>query len=174
MVRCRRIRAMRSPFSSTGKMGHLAALMLVLWLGGLSCVLGCTIRKAGATVEERVSSTQSGTTVIEAGSSCPSGKAAQGCCKKGATSAKEPKPLTHEALTTSLPSPSGGRGCCPLLGNTADVARRSRVGETPLAASLETAGPRVVNDQRQLATPAHPPRLADRGHTYLRHCVFLI
>lgn len=81
---------------------------------------------------------------------------------------------TFPAELAGTPRPSGAMNCCPLTGASATVATRPRVNDAPEAAFVErTTLPAFLSDAETSAlTP--PLRLPNRGHTYLRCCVFLI
>ena len=77
------------------------------------------------------------------------------------------------ALSGTLP-PSGSMNCCPLSRPVATVVTKLRSDNNPSATTPErTASPAFISDAQ--TSPLSPPlRLPNRGHTYLRCCVFLI
>jgi hypothetical protein len=82
----------------------------------------------------------------------------------------------REILATELaglPPPSGAMNCCPLISACAAGVTK-RANDTLVAALLErTALPAFLNNA-ETSPLTTPLRLPNRGHTYLRCCVFLI
>ena len=99
------------------------------------------------------------------------------CCKKSRTEATPTPPSTEARIATSVefgPSSSGMMTDCPLAGSKAAVVTKTR-GDGPhasqaVAHSYHPAPKSAEQPARLSATPLLP----NRGHTYLRCCVFLI
>lgn len=134
----------------------LVALLLVLWMAGLGCVIGCEMSIATATPEEEQAAT-------ETEDSCP--MASRDCCRKSEdNSAKSVKTIPHN---TSTPS------CCPLTGQAADPARKVGSANAPLT----TAGSWLLfasNSNYTSRLLFKKPLIANKGSTHLRCCVFRI
>jgi hypothetical protein len=147
--------AMRFNWPTTKRMLQLhSAFFVLLWWGGLNCLSGCLIPKAG----------------VDGESYCSMGGEGGDCCHARAGGEESLSSKSVGAPSTSVQSLS----CCSLLSLSGDVSRDlravdgaatsailSRIGFTP------ESGPRA-----QL--PDRWARLPDRGGTHLLHCVFLI
>ena len=72
-----------------------------------------------------------------------------------------------------LPPPSGAMSCCPLMNAAAAVVAKPRVNDAT-AAAIESATLPALLKHISTAPLSAPLRLPNRGHTYLRCCVFLI
>jgi hypothetical protein len=139
---------------------RLAALVLVLWLAGVACIIGCEMNTAAATVTRAPG--EAAQTATE-GESCDT-TAGHDCCQKkkgGGT------PSLRSSQTGSHSS------CCPLAALSADPARKLGTKNVPLALagkSLQSASARRIPAE----LPSYKLRVPDRGSTHLRLCVFLI
>lgn len=138
---------------------RLAALALVLWLGGLGCLFGCEF-SGSASAESSVSSQSALSCSMSAKSHCCHSQPARGA---------------QEQTSAGLPPQSGGEmSGCPLAGQSAVVTSKPRVADVAvlaLASERFLTAPRV---ETQDASFAARQRVPDRGSTYLRCCVFLI
>ena len=132
----------------------LAALLLIFWMAGLGCVIGCEMSIAEAQPEEETAASAD---------SCP--MASRDCCRKSEDDSAESVETTHR--NTNAPS------CCPLTGQAADPARKVSSSDAP----LKEAGSWLL-----LASNFNPtsklsfqkPLVTNKGSTHLRCCVFLI
>lgn len=160
-------------FLASAKFTRLALVpLLAFWIAGTGCLLGCERMVAAA------SRLDDGTHLdtIVAGDSCASQKGHDCCAKRNN---RKSIPITVSETSSSidffLPSKdaSGAFGC-PLAANRAVVLGKAGTIQPP---AVETIGARLtlyssVNERRASATETlFPP---NRGHTYLRCCVFLI
>lgn len=157
-------------FLASAKFTRLALVpLLAFWIAGTGCLLGC---------ERMVAAANHGTHLdtIVAGDSCASQKG-HDCCAKRNNSKSLPVTVseTPSSIDFFLPSKdaSGAFGC-PLAANRAVVLGKAGTIQPP---AVETIGARLplyssVNELRASTTETlFPP---NRGHTYLRCCVFLI
>lgn len=153
-----RIQMMRTPLIQLGGIiRRLAALALVLWLGGVGCLIGCEIEVSAATAAPAQAPSPA--------TSCPafSGPA---CCHK-------PQGESGQAAAQIAPQSAGAMSCCPLSGQSAAIANKPRVDSSALALTASSALP--LSRIKILAVrPAGRLLVPDRGGTYLRCCVFLI
>ena len=134
---------------------RLAASVLVLWLAGVGCIIGCEMNVAAAHKDESLTASE--------GESCPT-SSGHDCCKEddgdGAGNVRLPKHTTNVS-------------CCPLAGVSADAARKISIKDVPLA--VAGSGLPVASDSRtSTPLPTYQLRVPDRGSTHLRCCVFLI
>ncbi len=148
---------------NSGLVRKAAALTLVLWLGGLSCLLGCAMDASAAPATEPGISTKTVSAMAE--HSSPSGHE---CCR--ATKNGGDVSFTDTSLQTT-----DAMSCCPLLaGQSSDRARKSRVGDElspALSAGIALPSLRL---ERHITPFACEGRQLDRGGTYLRCRVLLI
>lgn len=136
---------------------RVVASVLVLWLAGVGCIIGCEI-KASAAHEEEVQ-------VASEGESCPVSSSRHDCCRKedadGTANVETPKHVAHIS-------------CCPLaVVSAVDPARKVGTKDVPVAVAVR--GLHAVPDSRiSTPLPSNRLRVPDRGGTHLRCCVFLI
>jgi len=178
-------------FSSSKIVRFLLAPLLSLWVAGAGCMLGCegmvAAAAAGAIEQNRALHSEHSSTIVASGHACSSGGSSaassdevnrsHSCCKKGSTEVKPKAQRVSPGAATLIEfgaSSSGTMKDCPLAGSKEAVATKSRRGEA-------SASPAVAHSylppQKFLAQPtplSALPLLPNRGHTYLRCCVFLI
>lgn len=156
--------------------------ILSLWVAGAGCMLGCEGMVARAATPsgsspERHSGHHSGrkATIIATGHACSSGGSHSCCAKK----AGEKKPAAERAgkLDTTLfafGGSSAGMMNCPLAVGRSAIAAKIRSSDVASAPTLAHSILPAENFLEQTAPLSAPLRLPNRGHTYLRCCVFLI
>lgn len=136
---------------------RIVALTLVLWLGGVGCLVGCEM--------EPDAFAHSAPEISASSTSCPA-SSGHTCCHQ-----QERDP--DAANIGTLPSSSGELSCCPFANWAVEAARKVRSVDAPLAVaaskllSLPTAS-------GYTSPPIAQGRDPDRRDTYLRCCVFLI
>ncbi len=136
---------------------RLIALALVLWLGGVGCLVGCEMNVSAATVSKAQASDQA--------ASCPAFSGAD-CCRHA-------KSDGAQAIARTAPQSDGAMSCCPLAGHSSLVASKPYVGSPSLAlaASAVLPAPKV---ETYITRAINQLPMRDRGLTYLLCCVFLI
>lgn len=164
-------------------------LALSFWIAGAGCMFGCQNMSAfaGASGEAvgNEPGVESGLATIVSGDACAA-RGSHDCCAKKKTEAKAKTHNANNRLTLKLatlisqseslntvPS-SGGRECPLALGRAIAIAKRSDNYQTatPTVTAIATPALPVVNEHHfALSRSWHLP---NRGHTYLRCCVFLI
>jgi hypothetical protein len=138
---------LRSGFYRTFR--RSAALALVLWLGGVVCLV---VRPADASVE------------INAG---PCAMAAGHTRHARKSGDQKPRAGTPPQFNDSMT-------CCPLAGQAAVEAGKPRAADT-LDLALTPNNPLLAPESTPpTGRPSGKTRVPDRGGTYLRCCVFLI
>ena len=166
------------------------ALAVALWMAGAGCMLGCGNMTAAAAGE--IASPASTSTIVAAGSACASMHSHDSCPNHRAHSAaKVPaKPLsdklqfvagarkqilaeTNEKLEFVGQSPATMMDC-PLAVNATAALSKAGSDQANIALPSSSARASLPNSPEQTSTFARPLRLPNRGHTYLRCCVFLI
>lgn len=165
--------------SSSRILRIILAPALSLWVAGAGCMLGCEgmVAAAAARISNAASHHEESSKIVATGHACSSGEKAQShdCCKGTAKSQSEPKAaLTDATIPSATESQSGTMNACPLAVSRAAVVSKTRVGDIsePAAAQQSLRSSDVTREQT--APLSSPLRLPNRGHTYLRCCVFLI
>lgn len=127
-------------------LSRLAALRLALWLGGLSCALGCFAPALASDHHEAVALAGSSTEAVPAEPDC-----ADDCC-----------PPSRDKQDTS-----GDMKCCPLLGPSVDTVRKASApaSASAVAGHADSALPVVA---ASAALPSDSQLHLERGPTYLR------
>ena len=176
-----------SSFSSSIIVRFLLAPLLIFWVAGAGCMLGCEGTVAAATATEQQPSTAlhsaQAVTIVASGHACSSGTSSShqintshSCCKKDSAEVK-PKALRSSTgfatLVQSDSSSSGMMKDCPLAGSKTAVVIKSGSGNSEASPAVAHSYLSAQNFLEQ-APPSTSPRLPNRGHTYLRCCVFLI
>ena len=167
------------------------AFAVALWMAGAGCLLGCENNVASAATEGSDGSKSS--TLVVSGDACAAAHSASCCSTHGAktkrsTKAKQNgKPQNsksaHSKLTRHSPgnlqtlapdSSSSSMMNCPLAVNSTAVLSKS--GPDNVDGHLEAGGTStpIAAGIKHSTALVRPPRLPNRGHTYLRCCVFLI
>ncbi len=150
------------------------APLLVFWIAGMPCLFGCgMIAQATTTAASPMSNAQG---VVEAAESCGSSKSHACCAKKrgaDATTAEQHTNSSAQFLDGQQDLPSGSMGDCPMAVNAIAPISKVSFGHSAqlLLTQAELPPVRATDQPIPLFTPL---RLPNRGHTYLRCCVFLI
>ena len=161
------------------------ALAVALWMAGAGCMLGCENMVSAAAASELHPATKSSELVVS-GDACASMQGHDCCAKRGGKSvAQSPKKSAKShapvedaqpgGLTTSqFEATSSGMFDCPLAINANAALTKPRPDQSSVALLSHGLTPSVSNVNEQTISFARPLRLPNRGHTYLRCCVFLI
>ena len=130
------------------------AVFIMLWWGGLNCLSGCLLPKAGASGE----------------SHCSMNGAGGDCCQTQAGGEESVSSKSVGAPSTSIQSLS----CCSLLSLSGEAGRDVRAtdgaADSPISSRIEF----TPESKPRVQIPDRWARLPDRGGTQLLHCVFLI
>lgn len=156
---------------ATGRITRLTLVpLLVFWVAGTGCLIGCEKLVIAAIQTDHHSRMGN---VIEAGESCAAMKSHDCCTKQSKKVARTPasENTQFEFLVPSRTSDFFG---CPLAANRTAVL--GKVGSIPGPTALDTIGFNGPDDANaQFASKINTNLVpANRGHTYLRCCVFLI
>jgi hypothetical protein len=130
------------------------AVFVLLWWGGLNCLSGCLIPKAGANGE----------------SHCSMSGAGGDCCQTQAGGEESVSSKSVGAPSTSIQSPS----CCSLLSLSGEAGRDVRATDSAAASAISGRIEFTLESKPRVQVPERWARLPDCGGTYLLHCVFLI
>jgi hypothetical protein len=153
------------------------APVLSFWVAGAGCMIGCERMVAAAARPEARAGYHSkrSSTIVASGHACSSQKS-HDCCQKNREQ-DSPKSSqsnrSNEPLVTSGGSSSTPINCPFAVSRTAVVAK-AQWRDTNASVVLAVSKPGQQNLLEQTAPLSPPPRLPNRGHTYLRCCVFLI
>jgi hypothetical protein len=152
------------------------AAMLVLWFGGLGCLLGC-INDARAASYDESGAAQHGGMSMSGGMA--SGQMVAGhheCCRaRRASSRRASKSKETTGSLTTSPSSSSHTQCCPLsAAGVSGVAHKPRAAVEATQTFLFNAAQSWLEMQTQAAPSNDSLSLPNRGHTRLLGCVFLI
>jgi hypothetical protein len=150
--------------------------LLVLWIAGTGCLIGCE-NNVQVAANLTVGHPSQALATIVSGDACASSKS-HDCCAKRNAGAKSASPHSEQIAARALvplgEDSSGTMGRCPLALNATAVIAKVRYQESALVAAVVPAlvPPASIGEQSfPLSTQT---RVANRGHTYLRCCVFLI
>jgi hypothetical protein len=176
-------------FSSIKILRVVLALTVALWMAGAGCLLGCENNIAAAASDAPL---PNASTIVASGEACASSRG-HDCCAKSRTSGARSmhgsnhhgvEPATRagqkstdanaRGLASSLGTVPRSMESCPLAVNaTAVLSKAGGEQSNPIVAIAQLDAPRL-NSQLQTIALSSPLRLPNRGHTYLRCCVFLI
>jgi hypothetical protein len=162
---------------------------LVFWISGLGCILGCeSLTQGGSSaMPAGAGHAHAGASTVVSTSSCH--KAIDhSCCSKRSSASNRSPAAWHE-----LPAREGAGGLPKLLTTSASIIEMAdgMKRECPMALNAKALGTRVRTDEsatsiafERIEVPPFnavdstvspvPSFLNNRGHTYLRCCVFLI
>lgn len=155
------------------------ALAVAFWMAGAGCLLGCESMIAAASSGEPQSQF-SDLTVVASGDACASMRSHDCCAKrnKHAQTSHSTTPATDATSTSAFAlvlghTPTSMREC-PLAVTATAVL--SKTNHNPSAGPLLLARPSgfIPQVEEQTRPLSQQIRLPNRGHTYLRCCVFLI
>lgn len=179
----------------------MLALAVALWMAGAGCMLGCEKMVAAAAANEHMSPANAyhaNSNTIVSGDACASMHSHDCCARRGAGSAAQPAqaavqsnarpddgwnaaansrtaaPAIVSSLVAELTAPFSAMTDCPLAVNATAALSKARPDQATVAAPL-TRPNFAPPPLQELTTAQSPPLvLPNRGHTYLRCCVFLI
>ena len=171
-----RLGAMMGNFSSARLVRFILAPVLSLWVAGLGCMMGCEgFVKAAETNPGVTAKPHSGhkSTIVASGHACSSGHARAKNAGEARPQAQRTRTADRALITADKPS-SGRMKGCPLAVSRVAVITKTRGDEANSSPALTHSTLPAENFPEQTAPLSIPPRLPNRGHTYLRCCVFLI
>ena len=160
-------------------------LALSLWIAGAGCMFGCRDMTAFAATGNEAVSAEQGLDAIVSGDACAA-NGSHDCCAKKKAEAKaktqnagnrltlELATLISKSETLNTAPSSGGRECPLALSRAIAITKRSDNKQSSTPAVIAVTTPPVPVTSEQHVALSRPSRLPNRGHTYLRYCVFLI
>jgi hypothetical protein len=162
-------------FASIKVLRVALSLTVAFWMAGAGCMLGCGNMTAMA-ASDHAPSTDA--TVVVANDSCAAMHGHDCCAKRAAK--KAPAKEASEFLSpiaAALESDGFSPAAmdCPLAVNaSAALAKVQQQDDPDAVVTSETHREIFASLSEQSRALATPLRLPNRGHTYLRCCVFLI
>lgn len=153
------------------------AIAVALWMAGAGCLLGCeNAVMAASSLSVAVSDSPT-----VSGDACASSRSHDCCAKRKSISSH---PQRAPGITSNLPVntlasglgaiPSPSMADCPLAVNASAVVSRARQDQSSDGIPLDRLNVALPVLREQVLALSSPLRLPNRGHTYLRCCVFLI
>lgn len=143
-------------------------------------MLGCE-NMVTAAASNATTSPANSPTIIATGEACASMHSHDCCARHGAKRAPSSsgKSKTREiasatAVMAELGATSSSMMDCPLAVNATAELSKAKQDQSSSALLLTRANGSIPHLQEQATALSPPPRLPNRGHTYLRCCVFLI
>ncbi len=164
-------------FSSSRLLRFVLAPLLSIWVAGAGCMLGCESMVAAATTVKTDSThhLKQSSKIVASGHACSSQKP-HDCCQKSHDEIRPKAPQSsslNTALTASGRSSSVPTSCPFAVSRTAVVTKAQGGDKSVSALLVKTSRPAQIFLEQP--APLSPPlRMPNRGHTYLRCCVFLI
>lgn len=159
------------------------APVLSFWVAGAGCMLGCEGMVAAASPEQPNAShhAKRTSTIVASGHACSSAKS-HSCCSAKSSESTTSESKAHQATAPKVsdqnPVASGrsssGPMNCPFAVSRAVAVNKPQGSEKKSAAVLAHSTPVTESFAEQLVPLSRSLRLPNRGHTYLRCCVFLI
>ncbi len=171
--------------SSVKLIRYVLVPTLSLWIAGAGCMLGCEGMVAAAASRSvgAASHSNHSLSIVASGHACSSAKSHE-CCAKNKDEAgpkshslKSYSSYSKDTGNTPLVAPdrsSSGMMNCPLAVGRVAAAAKARSVDASDSAALPASPFAADTSHEQTARLSTPLRLPNRGHTYLRCCVFLI
>ena len=166
--------------SSTRIVRVVLALAVAFWMAGAGCMLGCENMVAAA-ASSAASSPASAPTIIATGEACASIHSHDCCARHGARRAQSSSAQSNSSAVdstavamTDLGATSGSMMDCPLAINATAALSKAKQDQSSNALLLTRANGSIPDLHEHGTALSLPPRLPNRGQTYLRCCVFLI
>ena len=158
------------------------AFAVALWMAGAGCLLGCEKYSAAAStnLKQPVEATES----VATGGTCAHHRAnakhvsnaqqVSNSLSAGANKSEATKRSAANALTFAFGARPSSMMDCPLAVNTTAALSKTGTDNAYAQVALTSVNQSALDSLEQTTALASPPRLPNRGHTYLRCCVFLI
>ena len=169
---------MVSSLSSMKILRVTIAFSLVFWMSGLGCILGCEsfTQSGSSAISAPEDHAHPDATMVASAASCHKTTDHSCCAKRSSTSKRSqaagklglPKVLITSASITEMAG--GMMRECPMALNAKALGTRV---ESATSVAFERIEVPLFNAVESTVSPV-PSFLNNRGHTYLRCCVFLI
>lgn len=158
------------------------AFAVALWMAGAGCLLGCENNSAAASTN--LKQPAKATVLVASGGTCAHHRAnakhvsnAQQVSNSPSAVANQSKATKRSAanpLTFAFGASPSSMMDCPLAVNTTAALSKTGTDNAYAQFALTSVNQPSLDSLEQTTALAPPPRLPNRGHTYLRCCVFLI
>jgi hypothetical protein len=178
-----RLNATMRLLSSVRVVRVVLALAVAFWMAGAGCLLGCQSMLVAASSAGTIHA--GSPTIIASGAACASMHSHDCCAKHGgkrastsstqptSANSKDPQPATA-AVTADLSATSGSMMDCPLAMNATAALSKAKPDQSGSELLLTRTNNFIPLLRQQVSALSPLARLPNRGHTYLRCCVFLI
>jgi hypothetical protein len=167
------------------------SVSVALWMAGAGCMLGCDNMVAGAARESSsaaASTASNSSTIVASGDACASMHSHDCCARRavrasGSTTKSDSKSAGNARTSASVfpgqvapgfTATSSTMMDCPLAVNAAAVLSKAGSDQSNSALPATRANLALPRIQERATALFPQPLLPNRGHTYLRCCVFLI
>jgi hypothetical protein len=163
-------------FSSFRIIRVTLAFAVALWMAGAGCLIGCENVTSASAASEQTANTSvlvvSGEVCAKHGANSQHGAKSAG--SKSTKTAKATKPASGNASLLAFHAGSSSMMDCPLAVNATAALAKARTDNADADFALANVSPLLASSLEESAAHTPPARLLNRGHTYLRCCVFLI
>ncbi|HEY7785974.1 MAG TPA: hypothetical protein VIB00_14675 [Pyrinomonadaceae bacterium] len=153
------------------------APLLAFWIAGAGCLFGCEVKVLAA---EHQPANVVDLMAEVSGEACASSSAGHSCCarenanKQSSSFSRDNSSDAKGLGVAILPgNPSGSMSGCPFAVNDSVLVGK-RSGTEAVATNSAEVVPKQLEPLAQVTYLPNRLRLANRGHTYLLGCVFLI
>ncbi len=166
-----------SQFSSFKIVRVTLALAVALWMAGAGCLLGCENGIAAASTN--AAQPAESQAVVISGTACAAHSAgakhaAKSSRSKANNHSKTTRRSSASAETLAFGASRSSMMDCPLAVNATAALSKAGPDTAKVGLALTNVSEPLLNSLEQRTTLSRPLRLPNRGHTYLRCCVFLI
>ena len=162
--------------SSRKTLRLMLAVTVALWMAGAGCMLGCE-NMVSAAANNRMSSATLADVVV-AGDACASVHSHDCCAKRAAKPISNKSSASTDVAGTDAALRFGASSSmmdgCPLAVNATAALSKARYDQSSVHVAARASSVAIPNSLEQTIALSPLPRLPNRGHTYLRCCVFLI
>ncbi|HSS22048.1 MAG TPA: hypothetical protein VLL54_18410 [Pyrinomonadaceae bacterium] len=151
------------------------AFAVAFWMAGAGCMLGCNNMMSAAASEVQSAPAQSFTAEVS-GDSCASAGGHHDCCAKrhARPAGHAEAPMGEASESQLITATSSLMTDCPLAINATAALAKSDPDQAGVAVLASSRNLPTTIQPKQVSALSRPLRLPNRGHTYLRCCVFLI
>ncbi len=160
-------------FASLRLVRGLLAFAVVFWMAGAGCLFGCEGMTSALASSNSQTITTNNLATIVSGDACASMQSHDCCARHHKQSAPQHQ-VTRASQGIEIVGLSPAMTDCPLAINASAALSNPRTEQSKTLALPATAIIQNTEQLEQSGAFLHPLRLPNRGHTYLRCCVFLI
>lgn len=152
----------------------MLAFAVAFWMAGAGCMFGCEGMTSAAAASNSQTTTATNLATIVSGDACASMQSHDCCARHRKQSPPQQHEVTRASQGTEIAGLVPAMANCPLAINASAVLSNPRTEQSKTLALPASAIIQNAEQLEQRSAFLHPLRLPNRGHTYLRCCVFLI